>query len=260
LARPVIYDELTAPAVKALIDSGMEMAIMPTGATEQHGPHLPLNVDYLCAYRIALGVSAETGVPVLPALPFGHSGGHSGFPATLSLRPETFQRVVEEIAEWAYDTGFRRLLFLNGHLPNLPPLSCAVVNLRVRHPDYKVQAMSWWDITPELQKRMYGDSSYGLPHGNIVETSIMRYFRDDLVDMSKATRVEGRGQKLFFYYLLRQLSHTGHMGDPSGSTGALGEELYRMAVDGLVPQIKAALVEEPPVLDRRSDVRSGERR
>ena len=246
--KAIIYDELSWMGVRALVDGGMDMVIMPTGATEQHGPHLPLNVDYLVAYRIALGVSERTGIPVLPPLPVGHSGGHAGIPGTLSLSPETFQKVVEEIAEGIYATGFRRMLFLNGHLPNIAPLNCAMVNLRVRHPEFKLQAMSWWDITADIQKRFYGDESYGVPHGNIVETAIMRYLRDDLVDMSKAKKVGGKGKRLFFYYLLRQVSLSGHGGDPSGATVALGEELYRMAVDGLVPQIEKALTEEPPEL------------
>ena len=246
--KPIVYDELSWMAARDLVEGGMDMAIMPTGATEQHGPHLPMNVDYLVAYRIALGVSERTGVPVLPPLPVGHSGGHDGIPGTVSLSPETFQKVVEEIAEGLYATGFRRLLFLNGHLPNIHPLNCAAVNLRVRHPDFKIQALSWWDITPEIQKKFYGDESFGIPHGNIVETSIMRYFRDDLVDMTKAKKVGGRGKKLFFYYLLRQVSLSGHGGDPSEATVELGENLYRMAVDGLAPQIEKALTEEPPEL------------
>ena len=206
------------------------MAIMPTGATEQHGPHLPMNVDYLVAYRIAPGVSERTGVPVLPPLPVGHSGGHDGIPGARSMSPETFQTVVEEIAEGVYATGFRRLLFLNGHLPNIHPLNCAAVNLRVRHPDFNLQALSWWDITPEIQEKFYGDDSYGIPHGNIVETSIMRYFRDDLLNMAKSRKVGGRGEKLFFYYLLRQVSLSGH----GGATVELGERLCRMAADGLI--------------------------
>ena len=248
VGQPIVYDELSWFAAKALVEGGMDMVIMPTGATEQHGPHLPLNVDYLVAYRIALGVSERTGIPVLPPLPVGHSGGHAGIPGTLSLRPETFQKVVEEIAEGVYATGFRRLLFLNGHLPNTGPLEGAMVNLRVLHPDFKLRSLSWWDITPEIQERFYGDESYGVPHGNIVETSIMRYFRDDLVDMAQAKKVGGKGEKLFFYYLLRQVSLSGHCGDPSGATVELGEQLYRMAVDGLVPQIEKALSEEPPEL------------
>jgi creatinine amidohydrolase len=249
MAKPVKFDELNTFTLQALIDSGMRTAILPTGATEQHGPHLPLNLDYLCAQSIALGVSEQTGVPVFPALPFGHSGGHLGFPGNLSLRPETFQKVIEELSEWAYGMGFRQLVFLNGHLPNIFPLQCAVVNLLVAYPDFQLKALNWWDITPELQKEMFGDNSYGFPHGNLVETALMRYLRDDLVDMSKATPVPGQGKKLFFSYLIRNITHTGHLGDPSASTVALGEKLYRMAVDGLVSQLKSARSEIPPVTD-----------
>lgn len=244
--RPVIYEELTAPEVKRMIDGGMDMAIMPVGATEQHGPHLPLNVDTLIPEKIARGVSAETGVFVFPSLAYGQSSSHSGLPATLSLRPETFQKIVEEVSEWAYETGIRRLLYLSGNLPNLPPLTCAILNLRLKCPEIRLKALNWWDITPELSQTMFGDSTCGLPHGNVVETSVTRYFRDDLVDMSKAKTVGGRGQKLFFYYLLKQISRSGHCGDPSVSTPELGEKLYRMAVEGLVPLVRSALKEEPP--------------
>lgn len=246
MPRPIIYDELTSPEIKRLVDSGMDMAIMPTGATEQHGPHLPLSVDYLCAFRIALGVSAETGIPVFPAMPYGHSSGHRGFPGTLSLRPETFQAVVEDVAEWAHASGFRRLLFLNGHLLNEAALANAMANLRGRFENFKLAVITWWDITPELQKRFHGDEHYGMGHGNVVETSLMRYFRDDLVHMEHARPGHGQREKLFFYYLIRQLSSAGYMGDPSRATPELGEELYKMAVNGLIPRILAALKEEPP--------------
>lgn len=246
--KPVIFDEMTHAEVSALIERGMTMAIMPTGATEQHGLHLPLLVDYFLAHRIALGVSTNTGIPVFPPLPFGHSGNHSGFPATLSLRPETFQQVAEEICEWAYDTGFRKLLFLSGNLPNVPPLQSAIVNVLRRTPDMQIRAMNWWDITPELQAMFYGDESYGRCHGNIVETAIMRYFRDDLVKMDKSYAHPGKGVRLFFHYMHKDVSRDGHQGDPTGATPELGERIYRMAVDGLSEQVKRALVETKPDL------------
>jgi len=249
MSKPLKFDELNTFSLQALIDGGMRTAILPTGATEQHGPHLPLNLDYLCAQGIAWGVSEKTGIPVLPALPFGHSGGHLGFPGNLSLRPETFQKVIEELSEWTYNMGFRQLVFLNGHLPNIFPLQCAVVNLLVAHSDFQLKALNWWDITPELSKKMFGDNSYGFPHGNLVETALMRYLRDDLVDMPHATSVPGQNKKLFFSYLIRNLTRTGHLGDPSPSTVAIGEELYRMAVDGLSAQLTAARTETAPVTE-----------
>jgi len=123
------------------------------------------------------------------------------------------------------------------------------VNLLVARPDFQLKALNWWDITPELQKNMFGDNSYGFPHGNIVESALMRYLRDDLVDMKKATPVPGQGKKLFFSYLMRNISREGHLGNPSTSTVELGEKLYRMAVDGLSAQLEAARKEKPPITE-----------
>ena len=73
----------------------------PVGSTEQHGPHLSLNVDTLSADAVAQGVSAQTGVPVLPALPYGAAWGHTAkWPGTLSLSPATVTQAVVEIGEW----------------------------------------------------------------------------------------------------------------------------------------------------------------
>jgi creatinine amidohydrolase/Fe(II)-dependent formamide hydrolase-like protein len=77
----------------------------------------------------------------------------------------------------------------------------------------------------------------------------MRYLRDDLVDMSHAKPIAGQGQKLFFSYLMRYMSRTGHLGDPGPSTVAMGEELYRMAVDGLSEQIITARNEKAPITE-----------
>ena len=76
--KPILLDELRHPQVKSLISRGMEMVMLPVGAVEQHSLHLPLNVDFLLAQEIARGVSALTGVPVLPAIPYGHSSNHRG--------------------------------------------------------------------------------------------------------------------------------------------------------------------------------------
>ena len=107
------------------------MAILPVGATEQHGPHLPLGVDTLSAEAVAHGASALTGIPVLPSLaygcslgPFAEMAGHD-FAASGNL-----SKLVLEIAEWLNSAGFDRLLLLNGHVTNWAPLRCGLENIR----------------------------------------------------------------------------------------------------------------------------------
>ena len=98
---PVLWEWLTWEEVGALRRTGMDMAILPVGSTEQHGPHLSLNVDTVSADAVARAVSGLTGVPVLPALPYGAAWGHtSKWPGTLSLSPATVTSTVVEIGEW----------------------------------------------------------------------------------------------------------------------------------------------------------------
>jgi creatinine amidohydrolase len=248
-AKPLLLDELSHPQVKSLIARGMEMVMLPVGAVEQHSLHLPLNVDFLLAQEIARGVSALTGVPVLPAIPYGHSSNHRGFPGTYSLRPETFQKVIEEMCEWMHAEGFRRVLFVNGNLPNQFPLQNAIANCGARYPDMRMRAMSWWEINAELRTWFSTDESFGRCHANVAETSLMLHLRPDLVDMSKTYRMVGHGVRPFFHYPHAAVSRDGHQGDPSTATAAAGKHYFNLAVTSLAEQVTRALTETPPSLD-----------
>jgi len=245
-AKPLLLDELNHPQVKSLVAHGMDMVILPLGAVEQHSLHLPLNVDWLIAQEVARGVSALTQVPVLPAIPYGHSSNHRGFPGTYSLKPETFQKIIEEMCDWIHAEGFRRVLFVNGNLPNQFPLQSAIANSGVKYADLRMRAMSWWDINPELRTWFSTDESYGRCHANVAETSLMLHLRPDLVDMSKTYRMVGQGLRPFFHYPHSAVSRDGHQGDPSTATAAAGKRYFEMAIASLAEQVKAALVETAP--------------
>src|ERR1700749_3783553 len=91
-------------------------AILPVGATEQHGPHLGTGMDFVLADRLCREVATRTGVPMLPTLPYGCSLGHSRrWPGTIALQPITLIAAIVEVAEWAYHYGFRRTGLINGH-------------------------------------------------------------------------------------------------------------------------------------------------
>ncbi|HZE66428.1 MAG TPA: mycofactocin biosynthesis peptidyl-dipeptidase MftE, partial [Sporichthyaceae bacterium] len=106
------------------------LLVVPLGATEQHGPHLPLSVDTDVAVALCQGLAARReDVLVAPALPYGSSGEHAGFPGTLSIGQEALELVVVELARSATDTS-ARVLFVSGHGGNAEPLSRAVTRLR----------------------------------------------------------------------------------------------------------------------------------
>ena len=117
--RGRLLEELTWPAVAALIDEGHDLALLPVGATEQHGRHLPLSTDSEIAAAVCREASLRTGVPVLPTVQIGSSGAHTEkWPGTLSLPPRLLVDVVVELARWIRAAGFRKLLVVNAHVGN----------------------------------------------------------------------------------------------------------------------------------------------
>ena len=114
IGDPLILETLTWPAVQALVEGGETLCLLPVGATEQHGRHLPLCTDSEIATAICRAVSEHTGVPVLPTLTISSSHAHSTkWPGTLSYPPTMVIAMVVELWRWIAAAGLRRLLILN---------------------------------------------------------------------------------------------------------------------------------------------------
>ena len=172
-AAPVLWDRLTWEEIAALRAGGMDMAILPVGATEQHGPHLALDVDTVSA--VARGPRRSRrrpGVPVLPAIAYGCSLGHSRrWPGTIAVSPQVLIDLVAQIGDWVIGAGFRRLLILNGHVTNAAPLRCALELLRSRHDQALVASLSLHEISPRVREAYFADAEDW--HANAAETSLM---------------------------------------------------------------------------------------
>ena len=112
--KALILQEMSWVDVKSYLQT-MDMVIVPLGSTEQHGPHMPLGTDYYEALGTSKMISEKTGVIVAPVLWAGYSVYHSGFPGTLSLKPETMEQVLFETVEMLMTNGFGRFMFFNYH-------------------------------------------------------------------------------------------------------------------------------------------------
>lgn len=110
----LVLQEMTWVEIQAYLENS-DLVIIPLGSTEQHGPHLPLGSDYYQALSVAKKISDRTQVVVAPVLLVGYSEYHSGFPGTLSIKPETMEQVVFECVENLIKNGFRRFMFFNSH-------------------------------------------------------------------------------------------------------------------------------------------------
>ena len=243
---PILWEWLTWEEVGALREGGMDMAILPVGSTEQHGPHLTLNVDTLSAESVARGVSGQTGVPVLPTLPYGAAWGHTAkWPGTLSLSPATVTQTVVEIGEWLLAaSGFTRLLILNGHMTNFAPLRTALETLRFRHPEMRVALRNLWEISPRVTSEYTADASDW--HANAAETSLMLAHFPQGVRVERIADDPDRTGNLFFSYPVDRTSIDGATGKPTQATAEQGRSLLEWAVEDLSALVQAALIEEPP--------------
>jgi creatinine amidohydrolase len=246
-AAPVRWEELTWEGIASLLDQGIDMAILPVGATEQHGRHLPTGVDTISAVAVAEGASALTGIPVLAALPYGCSLGHTDkWPGTISLRPQTLTTLVAEVAEWVARSDFRRLLLLNGHVTNWAPMRSALENIRQDHPELKIALKSIWQLSPTIHDYYHDDGENW--HANDAETSLMLHLRPELVDMEKAMDEPDRSADLFFSYTVDKESRHGAVGKPSRAKIEFGRKIEQECIKTLAEQLTAALDETGPDL------------
>jgi creatinine amidohydrolase len=238
----ICWDELTSPEVGELTDR-RNAILIPFGAIEQHGPHLPLGVDWrICAY-VARGVSALTGVPYLPPVVYGVSGSHGRFPGTVGLRPETMIAVVEDMVAGLYASGIRQFVLLNGHAWNAATLEVSADKIRTRYDDARVRPLAYATMYPgpEIDGRVtYGRS---LMHANYFETSVMLAIEPDLVRFDRA--VSQLDTDSFWDYRTDQVSPTGVWGrDVEQATASHGQaEVDRCVLT--TARAVAAAVREP---------------
>jgi creatinine amidohydrolase len=123
--------ELSWRAVRDYLDSGNDLALLPVGAVEQHGPHMPMGHDAFAAQNICADAARRAGVLAYPTLWYGWSHHHMALPGTVTLRPTTLTAIVTDILKSMLYHGFSRAIVVNGHRrANLPPIEIAVNELR----------------------------------------------------------------------------------------------------------------------------------
>jgi creatinine amidohydrolase len=201
------------------------------------------NASALCA-----AVSRATGVPVLPALPYGCSLGHSRrWPGTLALQPQTLTDTVVEIFDWLQGAGFKRLLIVNGHVGNAAPLRCAVEIIRSRWDDALARVCNVAELSSRVRAEFVADAEDW--HANAAETSLMLAQIPGLVRPEKLAGADDpdRTAGLVFAHPVNRTSRNGVTGSPSRATREQGEKLFQFMVEDLGVLVRRAMTEKPPL-------------
>jgi creatinine amidohydrolase len=188
--KSILFAEHTRTDLRELAPS--TLLVLPLGATEQHGPHLPVGTDLLTveylAREAARRVAGHLPVLVAPALPFGCSEHHLPFGGTLSFTTETYYRMLCDLLRSLVLDGFKRIFLLNGHGGNHELIQLAARDIALAHP-VDVAAASYWNLAWEDLLEAEAHIGARLPgHAGRFETSMMLALQPSLVDQNRPKR------------------------------------------------------------------------
>jgi creatinine amidohydrolase len=127
-----------------------DRAVVPLGCTEQHA-YLSLSVDSILAERVALEAAEPLNVPVFPVQAYGITPYFMNYPGTVSLKADTYLRIITDVLDSLKRTGFRRILFVNGHGGNSPGQTAAIEWMG-QNPDCRVRFHNWWNAPRTFEK------------------------------------------------------------------------------------------------------------
>ena len=224
----IIRDQFD-PDLRKLIKKKKQIAIIPVGSIEQHGPHLPISTDSDIVTEISLQLSDKINGILLPTINYGISNEHFPF-FNLSIKKSTLSRILEDICESLIKNGISRILIINGHYGNLDSLKSFE---RKQKNNQKIRVFSYWK---------YMDREFD--HAGNVETSIMlaiskkvnmkkakKGFQTDGMSKKEISKINKLAQKSF-----PKVTGNGVWGDPTKSSATLGRKIIKEVVNNLVKE------------------------
>ena len=245
------YEKLTWPQINEAIEMN-QVCIVPCGAVEQHGDHLPLDVDLVCPGGIAKGVGEKLPdqVLVLPTLAYGYTGHVMDFPGTINTHYETFIKQVMDVTKSLAYHGFKKIILLNGHGSNMPNLDLASRRTNLET-DAECTLVAWWHLLTIDKDFLPGwrESTFpgGFSHACELETSLYLYLAEDDVRKDRVKNhinTHNDGNPYIWTDLLSRgplalvswtstYSPRGVMGEPELATREKGQRAYEEAVKQL---------------------------
>lgn len=266
----VKLEDMTWPEVEEVLQKPNAM-ILPVGSIEQHGLHLPLNIDFRCAeymaWKAAKKVTDEYNIRVLvaPALRYTEGAFFSKYPGNTGISFDTLVRVIGDIIYSFASQGFKNIIVINGHFPNRDAIAAAFQKTGITFreagmTDVGLYAANWWDLGSKVVTNIR-KSELGL-HAEEIETSVSLVIQPENVELDKALKWfpsfslsdkwVGGPPNLIQQFPAKVFSHPlkgfprgpgdpaesqGVMGDPTVATKETGEKIIVAVVDDLAQLI-----------------------
>lgn len=184
--RTPFWQRLRRDEIAAARDAGA-VVLLPLGSTEQHGPHLPVDVDIACSTNVcrrAAELVEDFPILLAPGVWSGYSPHHMDFAGSITLSAETFQAVVRDVVQSIWHHGFRKIVLVNGHGGNGSLLG--TVSVQFATSGRPVALCSWWDLVRDDFRTILDGELKGVGHACEAETSMYLYLVGEGVDMSVA--------------------------------------------------------------------------
>lgn len=221
-----------------------QLALIPVGAVEVYGPHLPQGTDGIAAAAICAVVAERRECVVAPLVPVGWSESLASFPGTLSVPPDVLKAYCGAVVSSLFRWGITRILFVDGHLGNVACLQDLCLEQDRPAQGRRAAHIDLWRFIQPFTADLLQSPSWKFGHAGEVMTAVMLHLRPDLVTMARAGRFlpEPRNAPpgLFVPQSYRAFAPDGFLGDASIGTAEVG----RMIVDRCVEHILAFLDQE----------------
>ncbi len=175
--RIIKLAELSWPEVRRLVDEGLDTVFIPVGTLEAHGKHLPIGTDFYIPERIAEAICSKVGGAIAPTIPYGVTRSLISYPGSLTLTPSTFKSMIKEVAVSLGRSGFRFLIFINGHGGNTELIKEAVREAYFEA-GIKGMVLDWWHAGKDIIEKYYPK---GQGHALAEETAALMASRPDLL-------------------------------------------------------------------------------
>jgi creatinine amidohydrolase len=223
-----LLEEMSWPEIEAGLKE-TQTIILPVGAAEEHGPHLPTFTDTIQAVEVAREAARRRDIFVAPPVHYGVCRSTRGFPGTITVGHDALRLFSHDLLLSFNDSGFRRVMILTGHAggQHLSALEEAC-QMAVSERDFLVSMVSLFDLIDMKAVDAKGDG-----HAGEIETSFMQVIRGELVKGKPAAHFPVR-PRFLVQKDVRHLMGNGIMGDPSRASQKKGKAFIEMAVQGVL--------------------------